>query len=290
MLNSCVHKPFMYLRYIDDIFGIWLHGEEKLREFHALANSLHDQIKLDLRLSQSMVDFLDVRVSVKGNELHTDVYTKPTDSKAYLHFTSDHPSYMKKAIPAGLAMRAKRICSSGADFRRQQKDIHTNLSNRGYPDHLVRNGFKRVAGMDRDKLLDGATRKQRRGVPLVVTYSSHLPNITKILREKKTILTRSERLRKIFDADMFVSYKRGTNLKDILVHKKTRQVGQPDQSSQGQGRCGKNCSVCRFMYNEEERVRGPGRNTSCTYDKTIGCKSRNVIYGVFCEVCNGSET
>ena len=140
--------------------------------------------------------------------------------------------------------------------------------------------------MDRDKLLDDATRKQRRGVPLVVTYSSHLPNITKILREKKTILTRSERLRKFFDADMFVSYKRGTNLKDILVHKKTRQVGQPDQSSQGQGRCGKNCSVCRVMYNIEERVRGPGRNTSCTYDKTIGCKSRNVIYGVFCEVCN----
>ena len=198
LLNSCVHKPFMYLRYIDDIFGIWLHGEEKLREFHALANSLHDQIKLDLRLSQSMVDFLDVRVSVKGNELHTDVYTKPTDSKAYLHFTSDHPSYMKKVIPAGLAMRAKRICSSRADFRRQQKDIHTNLSNRGYPDHLVRNGFKRVAGMDRDKLLDGATRKQRRGVPLVVTYSSHLPNITKMLREKKTILTRSERLIKKF--------------------------------------------------------------------------------------------
>ena len=86
----------MYLRYIDDIFGIWLHGEEKLREFHALANSLHDQIKLDLRLSQSMVEFLDVRVSVKGNGLHTDVYTKPTDSKAYLHFTSDHPSYMKR--------------------------------------------------------------------------------------------------------------------------------------------------------------------------------------------------
>ena len=37
LLNSSVHEPFMYLRYIDDTFGIWLHGEEKLREFHARA-------------------------------------------------------------------------------------------------------------------------------------------------------------------------------------------------------------------------------------------------------------
>ena len=77
--------------------------------------------------------------------------------------------------------------------------------------------------MDRNVLLDGTRKKQKKqGVPLVVTFSSHLPNIAKILKEKKHLLMRSERLRRIFDDGVFASYRRGTNLKDILVHKKNK--------------------------------------------------------------------
>ena len=114
---------------------------------------------------------------------------------------------------------------------------------------------------------------------MVVTYSRHLSNINKILSEKKALLSRSDKLRRVFNDDVLVSYRRGTNLKDILVHKKTKQITKTDQSSQGS--CGKNCSVCRVMYKQEDRINGPGRTITCTYDKTIGCKSRNVIYGVF---------
>ena len=35
MLNNGKDKPFLYLRYIDDIFAIWQHGEDKLEQFHA---------------------------------------------------------------------------------------------------------------------------------------------------------------------------------------------------------------------------------------------------------------
>ena len=30
---------------------------------------------------------------------------------------------------------------------------------------------------------------------------------------------------------------------------------------------------------------GPGGQSVCTYDRSIGCRSRNVIYGIMCEVC-----
>ena len=276
-------KPFIYVRYIDDIFGIWLHGEESLKEFHLLANSLHEQIKLDLRFSSANIEFLDVHVKVNGDSLVTDVYTKPTDSKAYLHFSSDHPLYMKKAIPSGLAMRARRICSSDHDFLLQVQDINKNLSDRGYPSALINHELDRVKGMARGNLLEGMGKKEKRGVPLVVTYSRHLPNINKILKEKKYLLARSEKLKGILTDDVFVSYKRGTNLKDLLVHKKTRQLECVDSKIQGE--CGKNCAVCRVMYKGQDRITGPGGKRSCTYDRTIGCKSRNVIYGIFCEVC-----
>ena len=38
------------------------------------------------------------------------------------------------------------------------------------------------------------------------------------------------------------------------------------------------------MYRDEAMVMGPG-GTLCTYDKTIGCRSSNVIYGIWCEIC-----
>ena len=33
-LQDCQYKPTLYLRYIDDIFMIWPHGANNLKEFH----------------------------------------------------------------------------------------------------------------------------------------------------------------------------------------------------------------------------------------------------------------
>ena len=283
LLRSSYLKPFLYLRYIDDIFGIWVHGEESLKNFHQLANNVNKHIKLDLRHSTKSIEFLDVEVRIKGDSLCTDVYTKPTDTKAYLHFTSDHPEHTKSGIPSGLAMRAKRICSSKEAFDRQVKDIGNNLRGRGYPENRIGQGLKRVEGMHRSTLLKSSVKKEKEGVPLVVTYSSHLPNINKILREKSNILSRSETLKSIFSEGMFVSYKRGTNLGDLLVHRKTKKSIRTGQKSLGS--CGKDCCVCKVMYSQTDKVMGPGRKTECTYDKSIGCRSRNVVYGVMCAVC-----
>jgi hypothetical protein len=35
---------------VDDIWGIWEHGLDKLHEFHNLANSLHPMIKNRIKL------------------------------------------------------------------------------------------------------------------------------------------------------------------------------------------------------------------------------------------------
>ena len=45
ILNSFVEKPLVWWRYIDDIFMIWQHGEEKLKEFLKILNSCHPIIK-----------------------------------------------------------------------------------------------------------------------------------------------------------------------------------------------------------------------------------------------------
>ena len=37
-------KPLVWWRYIDEVFMIWPHGEEKLNEFVSLLNSSHETI------------------------------------------------------------------------------------------------------------------------------------------------------------------------------------------------------------------------------------------------------
>ena len=55
LLDGAIYKPLVYFRFIDDIFGIWLHGEEKLKSFHRRANDIHPKIQVDLRTSQTEV-------------------------------------------------------------------------------------------------------------------------------------------------------------------------------------------------------------------------------------------
>ena len=274
----------LYLRYIDDVFGIWLGSVESLQAFHSVANSIHPNIKVDLRYSETKIEFLDVLVGLNNGYVKTDLFSKPTDSKTYLHFSSDHPSHTKKAVPMGLALRMKRICSDPDDYNRHKQELKDRLVERGYPDDLIEGGFKRADDTERDNLLGGNTRKSKTidRVPLVITYSNYLPSIRKVLKDKKHLLRHSEHLSDIFKRDSLVSYRRGRNLKDMLVHAKTKRLLRGERGPQN---CGKNCVICRRMFSESALIQGPSKS-SCTFDRTIGCKSFNVIYGVYCKVCH----
>ena len=50
----------------------------------------------------------------------------------YLNKNSNHPESTKKAIPFGLGLRARRICSTEENYQIQRKKIKSNLRKRGY--------------------------------------------------------------------------------------------------------------------------------------------------------------
>ena len=79
MLNSFVEKPLVWWRYTDDIFMVWLHWEEKLKEFFKMLNSFHPTIKSAVEYSLNKVNFLDGQFICCRNKLLTDLHIKPTD-------------------------------------------------------------------------------------------------------------------------------------------------------------------------------------------------------------------
>ena len=284
LLNRTPLKPLSWYRYIDDIWGVWLHGEQELRIFHDLANHIHPNIKVDLRVSDACIDFLDVKVHLSGSgEVSTDLHIKSTDARAYLHYTSDHPLCMKRAIPKGLGIRLKRICSKQQDYHTHREKLVNRLVDRGYPRREVVTELAKVDRMKRHDLLNG--KSSRRGnsedgrVPMVVTFSSFLPDIRKILQKNRHILWKSDKLKKIFERDPMIAFKRGKNLKDLLVHRKTRRA----LTKRGRQDCGDHCVICKIFY-EEETVPGVDGPMHC--DGTIGCKTSNLVYGIWCTKCN----
>ena len=281
-------KPAVYFRYIDDIFGIWLHGRDELSKFYDRANKIHSKIQVELRSSETEVEFLDVLVKISGDGfLSTDLFEKPSDSKSYLHFGSDHPVHTKRAVPFGLGLRLKRICADEDDYKKHRSNLKNRLRDRDYPESVIEKELCKVDKMSREQVLRGVPLKRKNDrVPMALTYSRFLPNIPALLKRNRHLLHRSERMRSIFTTDSMVAYKRGRNLKDMLVHRKTKvALASKGQSVRRVESCGKGCVICCRMYDEREQVVGPQAGYVTTYDRTIGCKSANVIYGIWCDVC-----
>ena len=105
-------KPWIWWRYIDDMFLSWEHGEDTLINFIEYLNGIHPSIQFTFKYSKESIEFLDVLVLKEGDRLSTDLFVKETDTHQFLHFKSCHPFHTKKGIPYGQALRLRRICSS----------------------------------------------------------------------------------------------------------------------------------------------------------------------------------
>ena len=124
LLTKSKFQPKAYLRYIDDIFGIWEYSLDELERFSKLANSIHPNIQLTLRSSKEAIEFLDVKVILNAdNTISTNLFEKETNAHMYLHKNSNHPRTTKENIAYGLALRSKRICSNDNDYEESKHNI-----------------------------------------------------------------------------------------------------------------------------------------------------------------------
>ena len=131
-------RPFVWVRYIDDIFMIWTDGNEKLDHFLSFAQKFSDskkmksKIKFQINKSQAEVNFLDVIIKIKNGSLETSLFSKPTDAHLYLNYSSNHPKHVLKNIPKGQFIRVRRICSDIVDYDAYANIMKKQFQLRGY--------------------------------------------------------------------------------------------------------------------------------------------------------------
>ena len=188
-------KPTVWLRYIDDIFFIWEHGEIELLEWIKYLNKSHKTIKFTVEYSTSEINFLDTKVKLdKGNKMYTDLYVKPTDTNSYLKYDSAHPPKCKESLPYSQFLRIKRICKRDDDYQKHLRDKTKEFKDKGYPDGILKKAEQKVLEQDRKSTLEKKEKVEqtdKEKIYLTTTYREGYRFVLNIVKKNWDILARS---------------------------------------------------------------------------------------------------
>ena len=101
-------------------------NEDKVdpKDLLEVLNSIDGNLQFTMQKSKEMVPLLDILIRKDGTKIWTDSYTKPTDTRRYLPFSSSHPKHCKVNIPFCLA---RRICMI-VENENAKKRIKGNLA------------------------------------------------------------------------------------------------------------------------------------------------------------------
>ena len=73
IMKESEYKPYLWWRYIGDIFFLWEDGENKLKSFIDKSNKVHPTFKFAAEWSKTSIIFLDVTVSLIEGAIETDL-------------------------------------------------------------------------------------------------------------------------------------------------------------------------------------------------------------------------
>jgi len=286
-------KPTIWLRYIDDIFLIWEHGDEKFQTFLNHLNTCHQTIKFTSEISYSSVNFLDTTVLIDSSgKLYTTLYCKPTDSHNYLSYESAHPLHTKRGLPYSQLLRVRRICHRIEDYDTNAELIGSHFIRRGYPPDLIEKNITDIRSLNRQSLLQPSSKPitdlddQRHFV--INTFTPGQNVLKDIINKNWSLLGRTNTTSSIHLKKIIFGYRRSTNLKDSLVHAKLPPTTNslPKQPKNHSTSCTN--FRCEYCLRLDHTGRITSSHTGRTYNTRheVSCKSNNIIYCITCLCCN----
>ena len=228
IMSQSAIKPLVWKRYIDDIFSLWNTNRGEITQFIEQANKHHPTIKFTAEVSDTERTFLDT-IIYKGARFETksvlDVRThfKPTETFQYTHFSSCHPTGVKRGFVKGEALRLLKTNSSKTLFEKKIRTFKKHLAKRGYPKGFIKKkNLAQVNFQNRSQALQQKNKENKRILAFVAQYHPSVPNLKEILMSKWHLIEQQPKLREIFKEPPLISYKMGRSLKDILVQEPIR--------------------------------------------------------------------
>ena len=143
-------KPYIYCRYVDDIFVASNNNNELSELKQCFENTSVLKFTLDHSINNQF-HFLDVNIKSDGTKYHTSVFIKDTNDADYLDYKSICPQRYKIGVIKTLLNRGLTISSSWLEFDLELKRIRQTLVNNNFPFHIIDKTIKQFLTSYMDK-------------------------------------------------------------------------------------------------------------------------------------------
>ena len=249
-----------------------------------------------MEYSRTSVVFLDLRLSTAGPLIMTEMYSKSSDTHAYLMPTSCHPTHICRNIPKGVMKRVKRNCTEQDACDRGYKEYKQYLQHRGYDDGLIQKAIEEAEATSREELLGlvqkNNTSAPKKQFPLVMKFNPRLPPMSKFISRHLHVLELSNQTKTLFNkSSMFVSYRMERNILSMITSNKFKSdppdptqlpsntsTLAADDPSWGCQSCPKSCALCKHYLREAKTFTSPKTSQSFKIKSHIDCNTKNVVY------------
>ena len=231
-------KSLVWFRYLDDIFFIWTHSEENLRNVMTEFNLFSNDINFTYEYKKDTISFLDLKVISSNDKLITSLYSKHTGCHQY---ESCHPKHTKRSIVYSKALRIKRVCSEESDFNGHSLTLRPWFLKRGYPEKNINTEMSKVKFNVDNKRSNNSKKKE---VSFVVTFHPKRKVLRNIINKHLYLLYMNDEVKRVFTAKPMVSFRSSSKICSYLVRAKL----YPIERTVGSFRCGsKRCEVCKYI-------------------------------------------
>ena len=153
--ESLMENVLSLKRYVDDGAGLFSGTKRQFSEFISQINQRLARYGLTIdeytiANPHEFVAFLDIRYmfDLDGN-LQTDLYVKPTDSRAYLQYGSTHPNHTFSGIVYSQCVRLRRIINDNERLGLRISELKQAFVNSNYPLSMINNITEKVLAMER---------------------------------------------------------------------------------------------------------------------------------------------
>ena len=228
VLATCSKLPLVYLRYLDDIFGVWTHTESEFNCFFRTLDSFDPSIRLKSTTSFASVDFLDTTVFkgagfVEKGVLDVKVFFKETNTHALLHKTSFHPRHTFKGLVTSQVLRYRRISTWESDFNVSVRTLFKVLRRRGYSRSFLRRCYreglqKYSLEVNRSAEARPDTHTNTHIIPLISTFNTLTSTLQGQYRKNFLGLIKDDWFK--LNYRVVSAYSRNKNLSNYLIRAK----------------------------------------------------------------------
>ena len=152
---SCAPAAKYGTHFRNEIFVLKAHSRDGLTNFYNFMNSIDSSKKYNLTISvptDSVLEFSDLTLLFDVPSKHNlvDVFSKSTNSFAYIMPFTCSPRRNIEKVQEGAALRPRRICDTDNKIKVESNEYQQYLITRGYKPNKVNKQFSEVPRICRE--------------------------------------------------------------------------------------------------------------------------------------------